>query len=188
MLTKKQIRLLELLDNQLLSCKDCELWTGGTSKPYWTPKSKYGLIGEAPGYHEVNNEPFVGTAGRLLWVHMEMFGLKKESFVIINTTNCRPLNKRGTNGNPTKDQCEMCYPYMRKYLHIVKPSKIILLGNFATGVLTGEYTGIMKKNAKVLWSSNFNAHIILSIHPSSCLYNSNNKLMLKHSLKTFKEL
>jgi len=47
------------LDDQILSCKNCSLWTGGYCKPFWTPNSKYGIIGEAPGSNEVNNEPLL---------------------------------------------------------------------------------------------------------------------------------
>ena len=189
MLSGHQIRLLELLDEQLLSCKDCDLWIGGTSKPYWTPKSRYAIIGEAPGEKEVRSEPFIGPAGRKLWEVVNLMGLRKEDFVIINTVNCRPVNNDGSNGKPTNDQCETCFPYMRKYLKIVKPEKILLLGNFAVGVFTGEYSGIMKKNSNVEWNEEFGVNIVLSVHPSMCIYAGvRGKAMLHESIKVFKEL
>ena len=191
MLTKRQIRLLELLDEELLSCKDCNLWTGGTSKPYWTPTSKYGMIGEAPGEREVRKEPFIGIAGKKLWEVANSLGLKKEDFIIINTVNCRPIDDRGRNSKPTQDECDTCFPYMRKYLKIVKPEKIILLGNFAVGALTGESSGIMKKNSNVIRVENnlFNTKLVLSIHPSMCIYiGAKGKVMLYESMKVFKEL
>ena len=189
MLNKHQIRLLELLDEELLSCKDCDLWTGGTSKPYWTPASKYGMIGEAPGEKEVRKSPFVGPAGKKLWGIANLLGLKREDFIIINTVNCRPIDKDGNNGKPTPDQCDTCFPYMRKYLRIVKPEKIILLGNYAVGSLTGENSGIMKKNSSVVRNEFFNLNMVLSVHPSMCIYaGSKGKVMLYESMKVFKEL
>ena len=189
MLNKHQIRLLELLDEQLLSCKDCDLWTGGTSKPYWTSTSKYGMIGEAPGAKEVRESPFVGPAGKKLWNVVGSLGLKREDFLIINTVNCRPIREDGTNGMPTPDQCDTCFPYMRKYLKIVKPKKVILLGNYATGVFTGSNSGIMMKNSSVVKHNFFDFDIVLSVHPSMCIYaGSKGKAMLYKSMKVFKEL
>lgn len=188
MLTKKQIRLLEILDEQLLACKDCELWTGGSCKPYWTTESRFGLIGEAPGRNEVDSEPFIGRAGKLLWKWMKAVGFEKRDFVIVNTVNCRPVTPSGNNGKPSKEQCDTCFPYLRKYLKIVRPKKTILLGNYAVGAITGEYVGIVKKNSMVLPKGPFGTNVVLSVHPSAALYNSSSVQLLRDSIKVLNEL
>lgn len=187
MLTRKQIRMLELLDEQLLDCKECGLWTGGASKPYWTVNSKYAAIGEAPGEEEVNTEPFIGKAGKHLWRIMKAHGFKKADFLIVNTVNCRPIDNQDRNTKPTKDQCEECFPFVRKYLKIVRPKKVILLGNFAVGTFTGEYTGILQKNGMKFYTDF--GPFILSVHPSVCIYSGRKgEARLYESIKKFKEI
>lgn len=188
MLTNKQIKLLELLDDQILSCKDCRLWTGGSCKPYWTNESKYGLIGDAPRINEVNREPLIGKFGRLLWECMAMFGLKKSDFVILNSVNCNPVIGEYKDAKPRKDECETCFPYIRKYLKIVRPKKTLLLGNFAVGIITGRYNGIEKKSGLVLPKGPFGTDVILSVHPMSCYYNIDNNKRLKRSIGIFNGL
>ena len=147
------------------------------------------MIGEAPGEQEVRREPFIGTAGKKLWDIVGLVDLKKEDFVIINSVNCRPIDGRGRNGKPTRGQCETCFPYIRKYLKIVKPEKILLLGNFAIGTFTGEFTGIMKKNSRVVKNEYFGLDTVLSVHPSMCIYaGTKGRTMLYNSIKVFKEL
>ena len=106
MLTRKQIRMLELLDEQVLSCQSCILYNGGRCKPFWTKSSKYAILGEAPGGNEVRfNEPFYGPAGTILWEMLLEHGIRKDEFVIVNSVNCRPTevrNGRKRNSKPLK--------------------------------------------------------------------------------------
>ena len=187
MLNKKQTKLLMLLDDQIMSCKNCPLWMGGYCKPFWTTNSKYGIIGEAPGSNEVNNEPFIGKAGKLLWKFVSDIGLSKDDFTIINSTNCRPVKNGGTNGKPQIYQCEECYDYIRKYFLITKPKKILLLGNYAVGTMTGDYAGIIKKNGTVFFSKIFNCNVVMSVHPSITIYKgAEGEKLLYYSLRVFK--
>jgi len=67
MLSDKQIRDLNTLDLEITRCERCSLHVNGMCIPYWTPFTKYAIIGEAPGIREIaNNEPFVGKSGEIL--------------------------------------------------------------------------------------------------------------------------
>ena len=192
-LTHKQIRMLELLDEQVLSCKDCTLHhNGGRCKPYWRLSSKYAILGEAPGADEIKfNEPFFGRAGAILWGVMANFDLCKDDFVIVNSVNCRPVkeSQRGwVNSKPEEHHQGMCRKWFRKYFKVVKPRKMIVFGNYAMGTLINEYSGIIKHNAEVLHNKEFDIPYVLSIHPAFCIYNEDGIPLLENSIEAFRSL
>ncbi len=193
MLTTKQIKMLNLLDQQILSCTGCKLHENGRCKPYWTEKyNGYFICGEAPGKQEIDfNEPFIGAAGNKLWECANIFNIKKEECFIINSTNCRPV-KDNKNGKPTDLQMERCKNWLRKYFKILQPDKILLLGTYALSTFINE-TVIMKFYAEGNLLTNEmifdkNIKVIKSLHPSMCIYQgSTGKRRLKKSLELFYE-
>lgn len=190
MLTQKQIKFLHLLDKQITDCKKCDLFNGGRTKPYWTPNTKYVIIGEAPGSNEVKeNEPFVGKAGGFLTDILFEYDFKKEEFLIINSVNCRPVTSTNSNGKPKRTEITICKEWVRKYIKVIKPEKILILGNYAKYVFTNEYGGIIKVNATSTINEEFNTNQIFSVHPSICIYQGKKGVeMLRESIEKFKEL
>jgi DNA polymerase len=184
-MTPKQIRLLQLLDQQILACTDCDLHKNGRAKPYWSPDSQYAIIGEAPGKDEVTlNEPFVGKAGNILW----NITISKKYFLVINSVNCRPVigNK---NGKPTSEQKFQCSKWLRKYIHILAPRTILLLGDHAIGTMIPERGGVIAKNATTFYSLEFDADCIRSVHPAMSLYNpEKGTKLLKESITLFDKI
>lgn len=193
----KQMRMLELLDSQINKCKACSLWQNSRAKPYWTEFSKYAIIGEAPGYNEIRlNEPFVGPAGEILWDVVGDKGFSKEEFLVINSVNCRPVDeiKEWKNGKPTEDEQLTCKPWVRKYLRVLKPEGVLILGNYAMFTVTGNNSGIMSLNATVLTESEpkhdfrYNIPYVLSVHPALCIYRKEEgKMLLAESIRAFKK-
>lgn len=185
--------MLELLDDQVLSCKDCTLHhNGGRCKPHWTISSKYAILGEAPGADEVKfNEPFYGKAGTILWDVLAEFDLCKDDFVIVNSVNCRPVKEsdRGwVNSKPDEYHQAMCRKWYRKYFKVVKPRKMLVFGNYAMGTLINEFSGIIKHNAESFYHKEFEMPYVLSIHPAFCIYDPDGKPLLEHSIKVFKNI
>lgn len=189
LLNNKQMRMLELLDGMISQCKDCTLYNGGRVKPHWTPMSVFAGLGEAPGKDEVEeNEPFVGKAGDILGTSMSKQGFRKEQFLIINSVNCRPVVD-GKNGKPTMDQIKLCHKWVRKYIKVVNPEKIIAFGNYARGSLNGIYSGIIKNNGLVEHNGLFNKFVIYSVHPAYSIYNKEDGIpMLDRSIRIFKDM
>ena len=87
------------------------------------------FIGEGPGAEEdVQGEPFVGQAGKLLDNMLAALDLKREHKVYIaNAVKCRPP------GNRTPEAAEMaaCRPYLERQIALIKPKVIVLLGKAA---------------------------------------------------------
>jgi len=87
------------------------------------------FIGEGPGADEdVQGEPFVGQAGKLLDNMLAALDLVRGNKVYIaNTVKCRPP------GNRTPEAAEMaaCRPYLERQIALIKPKIIVLLGKAA---------------------------------------------------------
>ena len=192
MLTSKQIRMLQLLDKQVGGCKACQLNNNGTAIPFWTPNSKYAIIGEAPGANEVRQQtPFVGAAGKILTDTLTYYGFEAQDFLIVNTVQCRPV-RGNSNGKPNETEIQTCQHFIRKYIKVVRPEKILCLGNYAKYIFTGNYYGILKERGS------FNEHsienngmifpVLFTIHPAYCIYNKDDGLdILKRDIKLFRD-
>lgn len=196
LLSSKQMRMLELLDENITACTGCTLCENGRAKPYWTPMSVYLALGEAPGKTEVQqNEPFVGKAGQILAEVMHDQGLRKEQFLFINTVNCRPMNG-DRNGKPSGIQMHACKQWIRKYIRVLNPEKMIAFGDYAISTMDGGSGGVTRKNGKVNSLHYFDGKyigddnergvpVVYSVHPAFVIYNKSAVDMLKTSAKIF---
>ena len=127
---------------------------------------------------------------------MDKYTFRKEEFAIINSIQCRPVTETGANGKPTLTDLRTCRPWIRKFIRILEPHKILLLGNYAKAVserdgYVGYIGGIMKMNATYHMNDTFinNIPAVYSVHPSMCIYKGKDgEKMLEASIKVFKEL
>ena len=203
MLDERQIRLLELLEDQINKCDHCFSLYKRKCLPYWTPLSKYLIIGEFPDIKDVGNEPFIGYAGGILWAIMDKYALRKEEFAIINSIQCRPVPEVGANGKPTVSNMIRCRPWIRKFIRILEPHKALVLGNYAKAVSedsnsVSDISGIMKMNGIYRINSVYvhSLPTVYSVHPSICIKKVHPSMggavegekLLEISIKVFKEL
>lgn len=83
------------------------------------------ICGEAPGAEEDKiGKPFVGMAGRILNDALFCAKLARKEVFITNVLTWRPPLNRP----PTKAEIEFFIPYLYKYIDIVSPKIILLLG------------------------------------------------------------
>ena len=192
MLTDKKIRMLQLLNKQVSNCDKCTLCTNGVAIPYWHLTAKYVIIGEAPGYNEVRKQtPFVGAAGNILTTALADMGFSSTEFLIINTVQCRPVSGN-RNGKPNEDQIMICQNYLRKYIKVVNPEKILCLGNYAKYIFTNRIGGILNQrgtfNEFSLEGSSEKYPVLFTVHPAYCIYNSEEgTALLRQDIKLFKD-
>ncbi|MEM3440249.1 MAG: uracil-DNA glycosylase [Candidatus Bathyarchaeia archaeon] len=91
------------------------------------------FIGESPGKAEDREgRPFVGRAGKILDGLLSGIGLERARVFIGNVVKCRPLDVRGRDRRPTKEEIEACSPYLDKQLELIRPRIICALGDTAT--------------------------------------------------------
>ncbi len=99
------------------------------------------FVGEAPGRNEdLQGEPFVGAAGRLLNSLLDEAGLARDRIYIANVLKCRPPGNR----DPRPDEIDSCKGYLASQLELVDPRVVVTLGNFATKLLLKTDTGITR--------------------------------------------
>jgi len=116
---------------EICHCQKCPLGKTRTNFVFGVgdPKANLMLVGEAPGEQEdLQGEPFVGRAGKLLDKILKAIGKNRDNDVYIaNVIKCRPLNNR----DPLPSEVEKCEPYLQRQIDLVKPKLIVALGRVA---------------------------------------------------------
>lgn len=124
------------------------------------------FIGEAPGADEdLQGLAFVGRAGQLLTKMIEAMGYRREEVFIGNILKCRPPDNRP----PMPDEMEMCLPFLKAQIAIIKPKVIIALGATAVKGLLNLATGITKLRGK--WLAFEGIDLMPTYHPAYLLRN-----------------
>ncbi len=125
------------------SCTACALAENRTKGVFGVGADDADLmfVGEAPGRNEdMQGEPFVGAAGRLLNSLLDEAGIRRDRVYIANVLKCRPPGNR----DPRPDEIASCKGFLRSQLELVDPRVVVTLGNFATKLLLKTDTGITR--------------------------------------------
>jgi DNA polymerase len=128
------LETLEIIRKNLGDCKRCKLCTTRKNLVFGVgnPKARLVFVGEGPGADEdVQGEPFVGDAGRMLNRIITAMGIRREEVYICNVVKCRPPGNR----NPEPDEIEACSPFLLRQLKSIRPEAIVALGKFAAQTL-----------------------------------------------------
>ena len=121
---------LQELQEQVRNCHACALARTRTQTVFGVgnPKADLVLIGEAPGRDEdLQGEPFVGRAGKLLDRMLVALGLDRSQVYIMNVLKCRPPNNR----DPESAEVQACSKWFDAQLQTLSPKAICLLGRIA---------------------------------------------------------
>jgi uracil-DNA glycosylase family 4 len=159
---------LDGLFETLRDCQRCGLAETRTNVVMGSgsPDARIMFVGEAPGYNEdVQGQPFVGAAGRLLdELLKEILGVGREEVYIANVLKCRPPENR----DPTSVEIETCKPFLLRQVEIIAPRIICTLGNFATRTLTDRKEGITKLRRRVIRTGD--RFVFPMFHPAAALH------------------
>lgn len=129
---------------QLNACRRCPLWHDATQGvPGAGPASaRLMLVGEQPGNEEdLQGEPFVGPAGRLLGEALAQAGLQREDVYLTNAVKHFKFQLRGKrrlHKTPGQLEIEACGMWLEQEIHAVGPAVIVALGATATGAVLGK--------------------------------------------------
>jgi uracil-DNA glycosylase len=106
------------------------------------------FVGEAPGADEdLQGEPFVGQAGRLLDSMLAAIDLRRgENVYVANILKCRPPGNR----NPAPDEVQKCEPHLQRQIELIKPKLIVALGRVAAVNLLGRDVSVASLRGRVL--------------------------------------
>ncbi|MCP3018707.1 uracil-DNA glycosylase [Cupriavidus basilensis] len=155
------------LEQRVSGCTDCQLCNGRTQTVFGVGdrQAEWMLVGEAPGENEdLQGEPFVGQAGKLLDNMLAAVGLARGRNVFIaNVLKCRPPGNR----NPEPEEVAQCEPYLRRQIALIQPKLIVVLGRFAAQSLLRTTTPIGKLRGAV--HSYEGIPVVVTYHPAYLL-------------------
>ena len=124
----------EKLRSDCLSCRECPLCEGRTNVVFGVgdPEAELMFIGEGPGANEdLQGEPFVGRAGKLLDEELELIGLDRSRIFIANIVKCRPPQNR----DPLGEEQAACMHWLDAQRRLIRPKLIVCLGRIAAAVI-----------------------------------------------------
>jgi DNA polymerase len=176
---------LEELNSKICNCQNCALGKTRTKFVFGVgnPNADAMLIGEAPGRDEdLQGEPFVGRAGKLLNDILKAINFKREEVYIANILKCRPPNNR----DPLPLEMETCIPYLHKQIDLIKPKVILCLGRVAANGLLDKKLSLGQLRES---SYDFNGiRVMATYHPAALLRNPNWKRGCWEDVQKFRKL
>ena len=155
------------LEAQCLSCRKCPLCQERTNVVFGVgPRDAEVLfIGEGPGENEdLQGEPFVGRAGKLLDDMLEIIDLsRKKNIYIANMVKCRPPKNR----DPLNTEQDACIGYLRNQVALLRPKIIVCLGRISAMRIIKEDFKITQEHGK--WFEKNGVFTMALYHPAALL-------------------
>lgn len=168
------------LEKSIINCNKCKLCKTRRNIVFGTgnKNAKIMFIGEGPGADEdIQGEPFVGRAGKLMDMAFGIVGIKREEVYIANIVKCRPPANR----NPEDDESAACLNYLRNQVMLVRPEIIVLLGNVALKNILGKEYSITASRGK--WTEKKGIKYMPTWHPAALLRDETKKVDFINDLK-----
>lgn len=161
------------LAQSVAGCTACGLCETRTNTVFGVGdvRAEWMLVGEAPGENEdLQGEPFVGQAGKLLDNMLAALGMARgRNVYIANVLKCRPPGNR----NPEPDEVAQCEPYLKRQIALIKPKVIVVLGRFAAQSLLRSTTPIGKLRGAVHQYEGI--PVVVTYHPAYLLRTTTDK-------------
>lgn len=158
---------LDELRDFIGDCQRCPLARTRTNLVFGVgdPHARLMFIGEAPGRNEdLQGEPFVGAAGKLLDELLASIGLVRSEVYIANVLKCRPPGNR----DPLPEEMEQCTPFLEEQVRLIDPEVIATLGNFATRHVLKTQAGITRLRGRLFRVDG--RKVVPIYHPAAALY------------------
>ena len=172
------------LQEECLQCSACPLCEGRTNVVFGVgnPDSPVLIIGEGPGEQEdLQGEPFVGAAGKLLDDMLKLIGLDRTKLYIANIVKCRPPRNR----DPLKEEQDTCAPWLERQISIMKPQIILCLGRISAQRMIRPDFKITQEHGKWYWKDNI--RVMAIYHPSALLRDESKRPETFADLREFRK-
>ncbi len=122
------------------------------------------FVGEGPGQQEdLQGEPFVGAAGKLLDEMLSIIDLGRHNCYIANIVKCRPPGNR----DPLEVEQDACIDYLRNQFALIKPKLVVCLGRIAAIRLIRSDYRITQDHGQ--WIQKGSVWMTAIYHPSALL-------------------
>ncbi|MGC2619623.1 MAG: UdgX family uracil-DNA binding protein [Acidobacteriaceae bacterium] len=120
---------------------------------------------------DIEGQPFVGPAGRLLDRCLVEAGIDRDAVYITNAVKhfkWEPRGKRRIHKKPSAREVAACRPWFDAEVEAVHPALIVCLGATAAQALLGRAFRVTQDHGKILNPPDL-PPILATIHPSSIL-------------------
>ena len=160
-------KTLEAIASHISQCRNCPLCQERTHTVPGEGNAEAPdimFVGEGPGAEEdALGRPFVGKAGKLLDKMIEAMGYHRDEIYIANVVKCRPPANR----KPQREEMDLCLPYLRQQIRLIRPRVIVGLGGTAMEGLLGKPVGITRMRG--IWQECQGIKLMPTFHPSYLL-------------------
>ena len=170
------------LESRCMSCRKCPLCEERTNVVFGVgPRDAEVLfIGEGPGENEdLQGEPFVGRAGKLLDEMLEIIDLSRNrNIYIANMVKCRPPKNR----DPLNTEQDACMDWLRSQVALLRPKIIVCLGRISAMRIIKEDFKITQEHGQ--WFEKNGIRMMALFHPAALLRDPRRKPETFDDLKT----
>lgn len=156
----------ESLRSDCMACHRCPLGETRTQLVFGVGSETAELlfVGEGPGEQEdLQGEPFVGPAGKLLDDMLRMIGLDRSRVYIANIVKCRPPHNR----DPQPEEQAACRGWLERQIALLDPKLIVCLGRIAATALIDPNFRITREHGQ--WFERDGRRLMATYHPSALL-------------------
>lgn len=165
---------LESLRRAARTCQGCPLYKNATQTVFGSGKTtaRLLLVGEQPGNDEdLQGEPFVGPAGRVLDEGLARAGIDRDDAYVTNVVKhfkWTAVGKRRLHKKPSAREIAACIPWLEKEIELIEPEVMVCLGATPSQAFFGRDFRVTKERGRVLETSRGLATVV-TVHPSSIL-------------------
>ena len=156
----------ESLERACKICTRCGLCDTRTNVVFGVGRKNADVmfVGEGPGEQEdLQGEPFVGPAGKLLDDMISIIDLDRSNCYIGNIVKCRPPHNR----DPLETEQDACIGYLRNQVALIRPKIIVCLGRVAAKRLIDPEYRITRQHGT--WVQKGGVWMTAIYHPSALL-------------------
>lgn len=164
------------LRKQAADCTACELHAMGTQTVFGEGNQGASIVlaGEQPGDKEdVEGEPFVGPAGKLLDRALERAGVSRQDAYVTNVVKHFRFKRQGKHRihqTPGVEHVRACLPWLRAELDAIRPQLLVTLGATAAKSLLGSSFRLTHHRGELLECSVIpGVPLLVTVHPSAVL-------------------
>ena len=172
------------LESICRQCQQCKLSATRTNVVFGVGNRQSSIlfVGEGPGYHEdLQGEPFVGDAGKLLDKILASVHFSRQDVYIANIVKCRPPNNR----DPEPDEIECCMSFLRHQFLLLRPKILVCLGRVAAKAIIHPDFAITRQRGQ--WFERKGCFIMATFHPSALLRDESKKAFVWEDMKAIRK-
>jgi DNA polymerase len=157
------------------TCQACDLWRIGTQTVFGDgpARARVVMVGEQPGNDEdLEGEPFVGPAGRVLDRALEEAGIDRRDIYLTNIVKhfkWVAKGKKRIHQKPNAREVRACKAWLDAEIGAVRPDVVVLLGATAAQGVLGRQFRVTVERGRIIGNGPGGLTYFATVHPSSVL-------------------